>query len=446
MAAGDPTPEGEELPFHLRGNYAPVSEELSATDLPVEGALPPELDGLYLRNGPNPRSGHSSHWFVGDGMIHGVRLEAGRAAWYRNRWVRTRYLSEEGARWLDEEGRVDRSVARANTHVIEHAGRVLALVENAYPTELTRELDTVGIYDYEGHLRTAMTAHPKRCPSTGELHFFGYHFGPPYLTYHRADASGRLVQSEAIEGAGPTMAHDFAITASRVVFMDLPIVFSPERIEEGKFPYAWSDDYPARLGVMPRGGRGSQVRWLEIEPCYVFHPLNAYDDGDRVVLDVARYPSLWREDSEHFESAYLHRFTLDLAAGQVQEQALDERAMEFPRVDERRVGLPHRFGYAVSGANVGAEPSALLRYDLRTGVTETQQLAAGQAAGEGIFVPASESSAEEEGWVLCLVYDAARHGSDLVVLDGSAFSAKPVARVRLPQRVPFGFHGSWLPA
>jgi carotenoid cleavage dioxygenase-like enzyme len=442
MTTGRSPENSDALPFHLRGNYAPVTRERTELDLPVEGAIPPELRGTFLRNGPNPKSGTSRHWFLGDGMIHGVRLEAGRAAWYRNRWVRTRIL-EEGAEWIDEDGHVDHSVGLANTHVIEHASRIFALVESSFPTQLTPELDTVGTFDFQGRLDTAMTAHPKICPITGELHFFGYGFAPPYLTYHRADASGRLVQSEVIDGAGPSMMHDFAITESRVVFMDLPIVFSPEQVEQGRFPYEWSDDYGARLGVMPRGGRGGDVRWFEVQPCYVFHPLNAFDDGDRVVMDVARYPELWRGSAERFGPAYLHRWTIDLAAGKVDEQGLDDRAVEFPRVDDRRTGLRHRYGYAVGSAvNVADSPTALVKYDLATGASEIHDFGPNRSAAEGVFAPAG--AGEEEGWILAFVYDAASDASELVILDASAFAGPPAAVIRLPQRVPFGFHGSWI--
>jgi carotenoid cleavage dioxygenase-like enzyme len=441
MASAEPF---EELPFHLRGNYAPVEREVTAYDLPVEGAIPPELCGLYLRNGPNPRT-PTPHWFVGDGMIHGARLEAGRAAWFRNRWVRTRTFTED-ARWVDDEGVIDRSTGVANTNVIGHAGRILALVESSFPTEVTRELDTVGSFDYAGRLTTAMTAHPKICPLTGELHFFGYSFVPPFLTYHRADAAGRLVQSEEIAVPGPTMMHDFAITEGHVLFMDLPIVFSPERLGQGRFPYAWSDAYGARLGFMPRGGRGADVRWLEIEPCYVFHPLNAYEDGGLIVLDVARYPELWRDSSEQFTSAFLHRFTLDTASGKVSEQALDERPIEFPRVDERRIGLRHRYGYAVTNAGSAADaPQRLIRYDLAGGATREHDFGPGCAPGEGVFVPAGPEASEDEGWVLTYVYDPSRDGSELVILDAARFEEAPVARIALPQRVPFGFHGNWVP-
>ena len=433
-----------ELPFHLRGNYAPVQQEITAFDLPVEGAIPPEITGLYLRNGPNPKSGWSAHWFLGDGMLHGVRLEGGRASWYRNRWVRTRSL-EEDLSFVREDGSVDRSVGVANTAVVAHARRIFALVESSLPTEVTGELETLGPYDFGGRLDTAMTAHPKLCPTTGELHFFGYAFAPPFLTYHRADAAGKLVQSEVIEVPGPTMIHDFAITRGRVVFMDLPVVFDPALVAEGRFPYRWSDEYGARVGIMPRGGSNIDVRWFEVEPCYVFHPLNAWDDGDAVGVDVVRYRELWRKDSQGFEPATLHRWRLDLATGRASEQALDDRPIEFPRVDERRVGLPHRFGWAVASPTSVVEPSSLVKYDLASGKVEAHEFGAGFAPGEGVFVPASGRAGEDEGFVLAYVYDASRDGSELVILDAASFGERPVARIRLPQRVPFGFHGAWLP-
>jgi carotenoid cleavage dioxygenase len=403
------TPERpNELPFYLQGNFAPVSEEVTARDLPVEGALPRELCGRYLRNGPNPRGGDPGHWFMGDGMVHGVRLENGKARWYRNRWVRTRAF-EEGAQLVGADGRVDHSVAVANTNVIGHAGRIFALVESSFPTELTPELDTLGVCDFEGRLTTSMTTHPKLCPITRELHFFGYRFFPPYLTYHRLDADGKLDRSLEIAVPGPTMMHDFAITEHHVIFMDLPIVFTPERVGKG-FPYQWSDDYGARLGVMKRGAEDADVRWLDISPCYIFHPMNAYEDGDRIVLDVARYASLWREGPDHFDPATLHRFTLDLAVDTVRETALDDRPIEFPRVDDRRGGVRHRYGYAVkNAANVGEAASTLVRYDLATGASEEHDFGPGCAPGEGVFVPASERAAEDEGFVIQLVYDASRN-------------------------------------
>lgn len=436
--------EAGQLPFYLTGNFAPVADEVTSFDLPVEGAIPPELRGVYLRNGPNPRSGDPGHWFLGDGMIHGVRLGGGKALWYRNRWVSTRAL-EEGAELVAPDGTVDRTVAKANTNVIEHAGRIFALVESSYPTEITRELETIGVCDFEGRLTTAMTAHPKRCSVTGELHFFGYGFLPPFLTYHRLDVSGRLVESEEIDVPGPTMMHDFAITDRHVIFMDLPVVFRPDLALEGRFPYAWSEQYGARLGVKPRQHGAGSTRWFAIEPCYVFHPLNAFAEGDRILVDVARYERLWADGPETFPSACLHRWEIDLKAGGVRERRLDDRPIEFPRVDDRRVGLPHRYGYAVANFSGVADPSAaLVKYDLASGRTETHDFGAGRVPAEGVMVPASDRAGEDDGWVLLYVYDRTRNASDLVILDGAAFTGPPVAVVHLPQRVPFGFHGNWI--
>ena len=215
----------------MAGYLAPVPDEIDAVDLPVDGALPPELTGRYLRNGPNPLPGEPSrHWFIGHGMVHGVRLRDGRAEWYRNRWVRTKALAGESM--IKPDGTVDRSVGVANTHVIAHAGRIMALVESSFPHVLTPELATVGPCDFDGRLTTAMTAHPKTDPVTGELHFFGYGFAPPFLTYHRLSAAGELVTSAEIAVPGPTMMHDFAITDRHAVFLDLPMTFSLDRLSQ----------------------------------------------------------------------------------------------------------------------------------------------------------------------------------------------------------------------
>ena len=431
-------------PFFLSGNFAPVTDEVTATDLPVTGALPRELTGRFVRNGPNPHSGASAHWFLGDGMLHGVALHEGRAAWYRNRYVRTRQLAGDGT-YVDDQGHVDLTVGPANTHVIGHAGRILALVESSYPYEVTAELDTVGAFDFDGRLRTAMTAHPKLDPGTGELHFFGYGFMPPYLTYHVADATGTLVRSEEISVRGPTMMHDFNLTEHHVVFMDLPVVFDLDLAVQGTMPYRWDDDYGARLGVLPRGGTDADARWFDIEPCYVFHPLNAFDGAGTVTLDVMRYDKLWAGSNTDIDpDAYLTRWTIDLAGGTVKEEQLDDRGTEFPRVAPGVVGRPNRYGYAVQTAPADdARNGVLVKYD-QDGGAQTHDFGCGRQAGEPVFVPAADGHAEDDGWIMTYVYDEARDTSDFVVLDATAFGAPPVATVPLPQRVPVGFHGSWI--
>ena len=432
---------------HLLGNYAPVPDEITVTELPVTGAVPPELSGWYLRNGPNPREAASAHWFLGDGMVHGVRLERGTAVSYRNRWVRTSTFTH-GARLHDERSDLGLTAGVANTHVVRHAGRTLALVESSYPYELNcqagHELETIGVHDFAGRLRTPMTAHPKTCPTTGELHFFGYGGqSAPYLTYHRADRRGELTISRPIDVPAPTMMHDFQLTARHVVFMDLPVVYDRSRAAAGGgMPYLWAPDHGARLGVLRRDDPYGEVRWFTIEPCYVFHTFGAYEEagGQRLVLHAMRYDRLG-DGVDVNEQATLWRWTIDLATGTVREEQLDDRKAEFPRIDDRLTGIPHRYGYASTAG--GPDGGAIHRYDLRGGTVTTHRFGPGRAPGEAAFVPADDTPGGP-GWLMAYVYDAATARSDLVILDADDLASAAVATVHLPRRVPAGFHGNWL--
>ena len=435
--------DGAQLtPWWLNGNFAPVEKEVEAFDLPVTGALPLELTGVFMRNGPNPWREATAHWFLGDGMVHGVRLEKGKARWYRNRYVRTP-LIEGGVSTRDPSVFGDKRASTGNTNIVRHAGRIFAVEEAHFPYEITGELETKGCEDFGGRLKTALTAHPKICPETGEMLAFGYSFMPPYLTYHRFDAQGRLVQSEEITIGGPVMMHDFCATRTNVIFMDLPIVFDMATAMQGGMPYKWNDAYQARLGVMPRTGGGKDVKWFDIPSCYVFHPLNAYDDGEAVILDVARYEKMWVKGFD--VPANLHRFRLDLSSGAVTGETLDDHPIEFPRVRDEKAGLKHRFGYAITthgddeaGFNLGSE---IVKFDLDRGETKVLALGKGRFPSEAVFASAGEG--EDEGYLLSIVYDAARDASDLMVFDAADVTNGPVAAVALPQRVPFGFHGAW---
>jgi carotenoid cleavage dioxygenase-like enzyme len=445
--AAEPANLPDASPFHLRGNYAPVPDELTEYDLPVEGAIPPELDGWYLRNGSNPRT-PTGHWFIGDGMIHGVRISGGAAKWYRNRWVRTESFENPFPVYGADGTRNLRSSV-ANTHVVNHAGKTLALVESSLPYEITNDLETVGCYDFDGKLNDAMTAHPKICPTTGELHFFGYgNLFQPHVTYHRADAAGELTVNRPVEVPALTMMHDFAMTSKHVIFMDLPIVFNLDiAINGGDMPFRWEDDYGARFGVLSRDDPFGQMRWFDIDPCYVFHVANAYEttsaDGDSIVLQAVRYPELWRDDGGFDASAVLWEWRINLSTGTVSERQLDDRPVEFPRIDDRLAGLPARYAVSVGDAR-------LVRYDLNTGAAVEHRFGtAGEPGGPGeaVFVPSPVGPADEtNGWYIAYVYDPTRDGSDLVILDASDFGGDPVARIRLPRRVPYGFHGNWIGA
>ena len=334
-----------------------------------------------------------------------------------------------------------------------HANKIFAVVESSFPWELDLNLNTVGVYDFDGKLDSAMTAHPKVCPVTGEMHFFGYGWAPPYLRYHRVSADGQLVQSENIEVPGPTMVHDFSITETHVIFMDLPVVFDLELAMSGSMPYTWSDDYGARVGVMKRGSSGDTVRWFEVEPCYVFHPFNSFDTSNgKIVVDTARYRDMWRKNSGFTNDAMLHRWTLDLANGTVHEETLHDRSIEFPRVPDSLVGLPNRFAYAVATFDDQAnhndlsklnQQNDLVKYDIESGTSELFQFGTERIPGEPVFVPAANAKTEDDGYLLAYVYDKQHDRSDFVVLNAADPSADPLAVVELPRRIPFGFHGSW---
>jgi carotenoid cleavage dioxygenase-like enzyme len=436
-------------PFWMQGNFAPVEDETTAIDLPVEGAIPPELSGLYVRNGANPRRGASGHWFLGDGMVHGVSIRNGKAEWYRNRWVRTPIFEGQPRTAMSP---FDLRYSLANTNVMAHAKRILALVENALPIELTRELDTAGFNDYGGALKTPCTAHPKICPKTGEMHFFGYRVLPPFLTYHVADAGGKLLRSMEIPVKGGAMIHDFALTSGHAIFMDLPVVFDLAAAMGGRsMPFSWSDDYGARLGVLPRGAGVEKLRWVEVEPCYVYHVANAFETADgAIVMDVARYAEHWRggppSHSYSFDTASLTRWTIAPGAAKASEQKLDDRTLEFPRINDARTGMAHTAVYALAthGTMASGVFTALLRYDLKSGRVEENDFGGTGLPSEFTMVSCGPESGEDEGWLIGFVYDRARDASDLVILDAQRISAAPVAKIALPARVPQGFHGSWI--
>jgi len=454
-------------PF-LNGNYAPWPMEGEIRDLVVEGEIPREIEGTYFRNGPNPqfRPRGRYHWFDGDGMIHALRIRDGRAS-YRNRWVRTARFQLERAAGealfggLADFGNNDPRVGStmtspnaANTNIVWHAGRLLALWEAGPAHALDpRTLETVGPYDFAGKLAGPLTAHPKLDPETGEMLCFGYSPLPPFLRYHVVARDGRLVRTEEIEVPVPTMMHDFIATRDHVIFMVCPAVFRLENLEKGLPVITWEPELGTRIGVMPRAGGSRDVVWFEADPCYVFHPMNAWSEAGRVVADVCRYPRVplmpgGGGDEQGMEdlSARLTRWTLDLASGTLKEEALDDAPSEFPRLDERRAGLKYRHGYAAGAVPDGHERAgfdAILHYDLEKGTRRAHRVGPQDGVGEPIFVPRAPDAAEGDGFLLALVYRGAEQRSELLILDAQHVEGAPLARVCLPHRIPFGFHGNW---
>ena len=288
---------------YLDGNFAPVLQEITTQTLQVIGELPPDLSGMFLRNGPNPQWSPIGqyHWFDGDGMLHGVRIHNGQAS-YRNRYVRTRgwQLEHEAGQaiWsgLLEPPQMDNPYGpgknTANTALIWHAGQMLALWEGGSPHTIdVPTLETIGESTYHGKLASPFTAHPKVDPMTGEMMFFGYSFAPPYLRYGVVSPTGELLRTVPIDIPVAVMMHDFAITENHTIFMDLPLTFSQERMQRGEPGLMFERNKPSRFGIVPRHGDNSNIRWFESPGCYVFHTLNAYEQGDEVVLIACRMNS-----------------------------------------------------------------------------------------------------------------------------------------------------------
>ena len=244
------------------------------------------------------------------------------------------------------------------------------------------------------------------------------------------------------------MMHSFAATATRIVWLDLPVVFDINLVGHQPFPFTWRPEHGARVGVMSRSEEAPEVTWIDIEPCYVFHEMNGYDDGDDIVLDVVVYPDMFATDiyGPGSSSTRLERWTIDSDAGRVVTEPLDDASQEFPRINDRYQGRPYRFGYSTE-VDIGAtwlSPGGLRKHDLAAGRSEHHDVGPSRVAGEPVFVPAPDDNGEDAGWVISVVYDSGRDASDVILVDATSFGAPPVAIIHLPRRVPFGFHGSWM--
>ena len=439
-------------PF-LAGNLAPVQEEVTVTDLRVTGTIPTELTGRYLRNGPNPAGSvnlENYHWFTGHGMVHGIRLDDGRAEWYRNRWVRTKEVCNlRGGTPPPSDWPAKHPSFPANTNVVGHAGRTYAIVEaGSPPVELSYDLDTIRISNLDGTLPFAFSAHPKRNPATGEMHVMTYYWGwGNQVQYLIVGVDGRVRRHVDIPLPGGPMIHDLAITEKYALIFDLPCVFNLDAAMKGaSLPYYWDPSYEPRIGFLPLEGDADSVKWVTIDPCYIFHPMNAYDDGDEVVLDAARHPRMF--DREHRGPSegdpVLTRWRLNPVTGVVREGTISERPQEFPRIRESLIGRKYRFGYC-AGVGAGFAQDTLTKVDHHTDtvIARTDQPRFGY--GEPVFVPREGSQAEDDGYVMALRHDTHHDTSDLAIFSAQALTEDPVAVIHLPVRVPNGFHGNWIP-
>lgn len=451
--------------------FDPLTFESDALNLPVHGRLPPELAGTLYRNGPNPQfPGPARPWSRGDGMIHAFRLGDGRAS-CRHRWIRTARFENERAAGRALKGTLgfDHDDGPANAHVIWHAGRLLALAESHSPIALDgRSLATLGPVDFDGRYRAPFTAHPKIDPASGELLFFGTGLpgqSPTTLSFGTVDASGRLRGVWRFDAPFASLVHDFAITEHYVLFPVLPLVPAPRAVDAAATGFAWSPALGSRIGVLRRGAPGGSIRWFEGDACYAFHVMNAFEskgaDGRPwLAMDVMRYeeppffPHLDGRPTDRLRSqACLSRWTLDPAGTSRRffQTPLDDQSGEFPRIDERQTGRPYRHGWIARSQRIDARPmggsdrtEGIVHYDHRLGRRIEYTLPAGDRMSEPVFAARPGALEEGDGWLLAVVYRQRESSSDLIVLDARAVDDGPIATIKLPHRVPAGFHGSWI--
>lgn len=449
----------DQVPDLNRGVLAPVADEVTIDRLRVTGTVPQDLSGTLIRNGPNPFAGRFTgqdmlSWWVGPAMLHGLAISDGQARWYRNRWVRT---GDWARHFTPETTPGELHDQNVNVNVIKHAGQLLALGEGGLPFVIDADLGTVGPTTFGGSLgggsaHGGMTAHPKSDPVTGELCYFRADWQSPFLRYGVLDASGQHNVDQTIDVPGASMMHDFAITNSWALFLDLNVAYDFTMFEHGAaIPLRWHDDRVGRIGLTPR--RGGPTQWVEIEPCYIQHVINAYDASpDTVVLDAVRYPSFLRFDSA--SSSYepnplgiAWRYTIHLTPDglTVDETQIDDRSIELPRIDDSRTGRPHRYVYAVEQPT-DIEMRGIVKYDLSTGRVQQHAVRIGDQNSEPVFVQRPGSDTEDDGWLIVCVYRADTDSTDVVILAAQDISGEPVATVHLPARIPAGFHGMWVAA
>ncbi|HEY0685828.1 MAG TPA: carotenoid oxygenase family protein [Steroidobacter sp.] len=434
---------------YLSGVHTPMQKELTIEDLPVTGTIPPALDGRYLRMGPNPMKPSPAryHWFSGDGMIHGIRIEKGRAVWYRNRWIRSTAVSKALG-----EARVEgprNAFDTVNTNVVRFAGKTLGLVEaGSTPVEIDERLRTLRYTDFGGTLHGSFTAHPHVDPLTGEMHGICYDVSRRRaIRYVVVTHEGKVRREVTIPIEHGPMIHDCAFTKRFAIILDLPVTFSLwAGITRHPFPYRWNPSHAARVGLLPREGEARDIIWCSIDPCYVFHAVNSYDAANgSVILDVIVHDRMFSRIKAGPDSqrCALERWMIDPATKRVERVTIDSTPQEFPRPDERRLGQPYRYAYTMTmtGWFLG---SGLYKHDLEAGTRQTHDFGPQRHPCEFMFVPAHAQAEEDEGWLIGFVIDAKARTTELTILDARNFADAPQASIRIPHIVPPGFHGNWL--
>jgi len=456
---------------YLSGNFLQVQREVDVADLPViAGKIPSDLSGAYMRNGPNPMFKPISYTYPmdGDGMIHAVYLEGGRAR-YRNRFVQTSALTVERRAGRALYGGllgpvpVDPSLVHpgenpgpyrngAFIHLIRHGGHLLALDEAQKCYEMTPELDTIGFWNAGTAEPIRLGAHNRRHPQSGALFALAYSVVEPVVRFHQIDVSGHLNTTFPVRLEAPTMIHDFVLTERHIVLLAGPAVFDVQAARAGQPLLQWRPNLGMRIGVIALDG--SSVSWLEADAFFVFHFANGFERGDEIVIDYVRHarfalgPS---PDGTPRKVPTLHRLTIDPKTRKLADAEIMDLAVEFPRVNDGREATPTRFVYlptltsSLKLPNVSSDTfNTMLKVDTKTGKIVRHDFG-NRVAGEAVFIPRPGRSGEDDGYLAIFAFDPVNRTSDFVLLNAARIEADPVSVVRLPQRVPQGLHGSWIP-
>ncbi len=473
-------PADDDHPYRT-GAWRPQVTEYDATDLDVEGEIPTDLAGVYLRNTENPV--HPSldrlyHPFDGDGMLHAIRFADGKAD-YRNRFVRTAAFEAEatagGPLWSGILGGPDASVRHdgwgartrmkdaSSTDVAVHSGRAIT---SFYQCGDLYGFDPVtlephGTEDWHGRFPRdwGISAHTKTDPHTDEMLVFSYSKEAPHLRYGVVDAAHELVHWTDVELPGPRLPHDLAFTEHYAILNDCPLFWDADLLAQGAHVPRFRPDLPTRLAVIPRRGGPGDVRWFEADPTYVLHWTNAYEDGDEIVLDgyhqgdpmpkggdeTDPYRRAFRGLDTHRMRTTLRRWRMNLATGACREEQITDRIMEFPTIDPRVAGRPYRYSYNMTTRPGWFLFDGIVKHDLVTGAEVRYAFDDGVVGSESPFAPRLGSTAEDDGYLVTFTTDVERDRSECLILDATDLGAGPLARVRLPERISSGTHACWAP-
>ncbi|PXA79490.1 apocarotenoid-15,15'-oxygenase [Caulobacter sp. D4A] len=456
---------------YMTGAWTPQHEELDAEDLVVlEGAIPAELDGIYLRNTENPVHDPLGryHPFDGDGMVHQIDFHGGRAR-YRNRFVRTRGFEAEqeagqslwggladgpGVSLRPGFGAHGGLKDSASTDIVVHAGEAIATFYQcgeAYRLDpLT--LETLGPAPWAPI--DGVSAHTKVDPVTGELLFFNYSKHAPYMHYGVVDRTGRRTLYQPVPLPGPRLPHDMAFSQNWAIFNDLPVFWDAGLLERGIHAVRLHKGVPSRFALVPR--QGGEPRWFEAAPTYVLHFLNAYEEGDEVVVDgyfqenptprpladaPEQYAHLMAYLDEHSFRPKLHRWRFNLATGQTLEQRLDDRVLEFGMFNQAWAGKPYRYAWSTTAKPGWFLFDGFVKHDLVSGESWSLKLPEGRYASEAPFAARPGAVGEDDGWLVSFVIDEGQGTSECLIVD--ARSMAPVCRVALPHKISSGTHSVW---